>query len=61
MSRALAFPGPIALKATLALAPACRVPDLLERARSPSDANLEPPPTDAAPEGPEAAAGREET
>lgn len=39
--------------ATLALAPACRVPDLLERARSPSDANLEPPPTDAVPEGPE--------
>ncbi len=43
----------LAVVATLVLAPGCRVPDLLERARSPSDANLEPPPTDKVPEGPE--------
>ncbi|MGB0330860.1 MAG: hypothetical protein ACPGPE_03470 [Planctomycetota bacterium] len=37
----------------LALAPGCRIPGLLERARSPAAANLEPPSTDAVPEGPE--------
>ena len=53
MSRPHGFLLTGAAVATLALAPGCRVPDLLERARSPSDANLEPPPTDAVPEGPE--------
>ncbi len=43
----------LALASALLSTPACKVPDLLERARSPSDANLEPPPTDAVPAGPE--------
>ena len=52
MSQGLHVLRGLALASALASTPACKVPDLLERARSPSDANLEPPPTDPVPEGP---------
>ena len=54
MTSGLPLLGRFALASALIWTPACKVPDLLERARSPSDANLEPPPTDAVPEGPQA-------